>query len=68
MAKKDIRIGDAVEYRIMNHLEGKSWEGWIPATVVSIRFHHNFKSVVGMQGADNIRLALPMDSPDWRVV
>ncbi len=74
MRKQDVELGDVVEYRqtFRYRIEGECSDTvdtyWIPGTVVSIDLHHDFKSIIGIQGADHVRRALPMDSPEWRVV
>lgn len=68
MSKKDVSIGDAVEYRLvtMYRIEGEVKDTtethWLPATVISVD-----QFAVGMQDADNVRRVLPIASPEWRV-
>ena len=53
-----LTIGEPVEFRMVDRDEG---EKWLPATIIAV---DDFQ--ICMQGADNIRRAIPRRSADWR--
>ena len=54
----DVKIGDPVEYKIIDRDEG---EKWIPATVTHIDFYQ-----ICVQDANNEKRVIPRRSKEWR--
>ncbi len=63
------KIGDAVEYRLMEYRGPNDIrEVWVPATITSVNYHQ-----ICVQDADHIARAIPRFSrfsgrPQWRLV